>query len=77
MSIEATRQAIIEDADNVAMRAQGYLPLYAAGPQLPLADPKPWFAVDLLPVLQERVATALGPSRRRCKSIGSARFTAG
>lgn len=37
MSFEAIRQAIIEDADNAGMRAQGYLPLYAAGPRARIA----------------------------------------
>lgn len=37
MSFEAIRQAIIEDADNVAVGAQGYLPLYAAGPRARIA----------------------------------------
>jgi uracil-DNA glycosylase len=125
MSFEAIRQAIIEDADNVAVGAQGYLPLYAAGPRariagrwhppllqlmpdiqlavlvgsyaqthylgaraqrnltetvhafrdylpdlIPVAHPSPlnfhwqarnpWFAADLLPVLQQRVAAVIG-----------------
>ena len=34
---EGIRQAIIEDAENVAMGAQGYLPLYAAGPRARIA----------------------------------------
>lgn len=37
MSFEEIRQAIIEDADNVAMGAQGYLPLYTAGPRARIA----------------------------------------
>jgi uracil-DNA glycosylase len=37
MNFEAIRQAIIEDEDNIAMRAQGYLPLYAAGPRARIA----------------------------------------
>jgi uracil-DNA glycosylase len=37
MNFEAIRQAIIEDTDNAEMRAQGYLPLYAAGPRARIA----------------------------------------
>lgn len=37
MSFEAIRQAIIDDADNVGVGAQGYLPLYAAGPRARIA----------------------------------------
>jgi uracil-DNA glycosylase len=37
MSFEAIRRAIIDDADNVALGAQGYLPLYAAGPRARIA----------------------------------------
>ncbi|NMO55248.1 uracil-DNA glycosylase family protein [Actinoplanes sp. TBRC 11911] len=37
MSFEAIRQAIIEDAGNAGMRAQGYLPLFAAGPRARIA----------------------------------------
>jgi uracil-DNA glycosylase len=37
MSFEAIRQAIIDDADNVALGAQGYRPLYAAGPRARIA----------------------------------------
>jgi uracil-DNA glycosylase len=37
MSFEAIRQGIIEDADNAALGAQGYLPLYAAGPRARIA----------------------------------------
>lgn len=37
MSFEAIRKAIIEDADNVAVGAQGCLPLYAAGARARIA----------------------------------------
>ncbi|WP_159537070.1 uracil-DNA glycosylase family protein [Aeromicrobium sp. 9AM] len=37
MSFTSIRQAIIEDADNAAMRDLGYLPLYAAGPRARVA----------------------------------------
>lgn len=34
---DAIYQMILEDAENAAMRAQGYLPLYAAGPRARIA----------------------------------------
>lgn len=37
MSFETIRRAIIEDDDNVVAGAQGYLPLYAAGPRARIA----------------------------------------
>ena len=37
MSFETIRQAIIDDTDNVALGARGYLPLYAAGPRARVA----------------------------------------
>src|SRR4051812_40482431 len=37
MTFEAIRQAIIDDADNVAFGAHGYLPLYSAGPRARIA----------------------------------------
>jgi len=37
MTFESIRQAIIDDADNAAMSAQGYQPLYTAGPRARIA----------------------------------------
>ena len=37
MTFEVIRQAIIDDADNADLGAQGYLPLYVAGPRARIA----------------------------------------